>query len=370
MKTSWKMVILILCLLGSLLIAGLSTAARNASSAPYNIFLPLVNKNFDSSTRQLGMIVTNPNNYNESYIYSISENGNDPTNLTITPTTDLYYAWSPDGSKIAFNAYWGGDENIYVMNADGSGLTQLTSEINYDSFSTWSPDGSQLAFYSRRSGSSQIYVMNSDGTDVQQLTDCHPSCISPLWAPVGKKIIFDYDGITDNQSEIYSINSDGTGLLNLTNNAYYDSASGWSPDGSKILFYSNRDHGGMDNLIDIYTMNSDGSDPLRLTTNGYIARVAWSPTGTKIAYWQYNGPMGLFIINPDGSDLVELLCQSLPIDTIDFTWSPDASKIAFSHVSFTPDTRGIYIARLDNSSCTHITTLQARSPKWRPLSTP
>src|ERR1700754_3433686 len=35
-------------------------------------------------------------------------------------------AWSPDGTRIAYDASPGGISQIFVMNADGSGQTQVT----------------------------------------------------------------------------------------------------------------------------------------------------------------------------------------------------------------------------------------------------
>src|SRR3989442_753489 len=64
--------------------------------------------------------------------------------------TNYDYAWSPDGSRVAFShviprspgllGIWVPFEEIYVMNADGSGLTQLTHDNAYDAFPSWSPD--------------------------------------------------------------------------------------------------------------------------------------------------------------------------------------------------------------------------------------
>ena len=34
--------------------------------------------------------------------------------------------WSPDGTKIAFDAEFGGNDEIYMINQDGTGLQQLT----------------------------------------------------------------------------------------------------------------------------------------------------------------------------------------------------------------------------------------------------
>ncbi len=52
---------------------------------------------------------------------------------------DRFSAWSPDGTKIAFNSDRDGNSEIYVMNADGSNPTRLTNNPDSDSNPSWSP---------------------------------------------------------------------------------------------------------------------------------------------------------------------------------------------------------------------------------------
>jgi Tol biopolymer transport system component len=63
--------------------------------------------------------------------------GGDPVRLTENPAFDEAPAWSPDGRKIVFQSYWGGNFEIYVMNADGSGLVRLTNNPADDRVPAW-----------------------------------------------------------------------------------------------------------------------------------------------------------------------------------------------------------------------------------------
>ena len=51
------------------------------------------------------------------------------------------------------------------MNADGTQARQLTDNDDGDSKPAWSPDGTRIAFQSDRYGDWEIFVMNADGTD-------------------------------------------------------------------------------------------------------------------------------------------------------------------------------------------------------------
>jgi len=141
---------------------------------------------------------------------------NDPriTKLTVAVDAELHPAWSPDGSKIAFQTKPGGPGNgsIYVMNSDGGYVTNLNASATpYFSMVEWSPDGSQILFVSNRDGDEEIYVTNLDGSSQTNLTnspgnsDFHPS-----WSPDGSQITF-----TRGSGCIWIMNSDGSSQTQL-----------------------------------------------------------------------------------------------------------------------------------------------------------
>src|SRR5688500_9863029 len=61
--------------------------------------------------------------------------------------------------KIVFASNREADMDIYVVNNDGSGRDQLTDSRSVDSQPAWSPDGTKIAFESDRDGNVEIYVM-------------------------------------------------------------------------------------------------------------------------------------------------------------------------------------------------------------------
>lgn len=93
------------------------------------------------------------------------------TNLTNSPgLNESDAAWSPDGTRIAYELHGLSSTDIYVINVDGTGAVRLTNEPGFDHIEpAWSPDGLQIVF---RLGFwleldptlSGLYVMNADGS--------------------------------------------------------------------------------------------------------------------------------------------------------------------------------------------------------------
>ncbi len=46
-------------------------------------------------------------------------------------------AFSPDGSRIAFDSFRDGTREIYVMNADGTNRRRLTNNTAFDQSANW-----------------------------------------------------------------------------------------------------------------------------------------------------------------------------------------------------------------------------------------
>jgi len=244
---------------------------------------------------------------NGNEIFTMNPDGSNLTNITNSPMVgDDQPSWSPDGNKIAFVNFSGGNFDIYTMNVDGSDQTRLTTYSGNDEIPSWSPDGTKIIFNSNRTGGGDVYVMNSDGTYQTRLTTDLNSDAAAKFSPDGTKIVFESN--RDGDYEIYMMNSDGTNQTKLTNNTVFDGIPVFSPDGTKIAFHSGRNGG-----FDIFVMNSDGSNQIDVSNTGTDWLASWSADGTKIVFASTRDTSNgeIYMMNADGSNPTRLTNNSV-----------------------------------------------------------
>lgn len=190
-------------------------------------------------------------------------------------------AWSPDGTKIAFNL----ESRAFVVDSDGSDPQDFSGYCECAGMA-WSPDETQTAFGDVFTG--RLWIADAQGRDPQLLAVTrNPELDSdelatltyilsydvpnPRWSPDGTRLAF--VSLIDGNPEIYIINRDGTGLQRLTFHSALDLGPVWSPDGEFLAFFSNRT-GNFD--IYIYRL----ADSLVVNLTNHLAQdldPAWSP---------------------------------------------------------------------------------------------
>jgi len=249
-----------------------------------------------------GIITFDSNRDGDSDIYVMYGNECNLVNLTNSSTNEGFPAWSSDGTQLTFAS----EGSLYKMNADGSNRVLLYESPDpatiFASYSAWSPDGTKIAFQiGMVDWGQEIFLMNSDGTGLIQLTSNQfQDNSSPQWLPDGSKIVF--GGRHYSAWGIYLMNPDGSGQYAISDGQ--DACSAVSPDGTKVVFKSHG--GGYPGNVEIYTMNIDGSNRTQLTFNDYDildTYPSWSSDGTRIAFMSTrDGSPQLYVMNADGSN--------------------------------------------------------------------
>lgn len=235
-----------------------------------------------------GKMLAFASRYNQngsSQIYTVNADGSNLQMITSMNGNNFHPTWSPDGKQIAIlHNYIETGSDIYIISAFASNAENDQNYINltnsdatgiYD-YPEWSPDGRRIAYQAFWENNWEIFILNTDGSSKPvQLTRAknreNDWSIQPSWSPDGKQIAF-----ASNRSgnwDIYLMSNRGGGAKALTKDEFYDVMPDWSPDGRLIAFSSNRD-----GLLQIYLMANNGSGIIQLTKMpGETSEVDWRP---------------------------------------------------------------------------------------------
>ncbi len=260
--------------------------------------------------------------------------------------------WSPDGSKIVFHNAFG---ETFLSSWNGSNIMKI-GEYGSSSRSqcSWSPDGRRFAcaVYDSPTWQFDIWAVDLSG-DAVNLTDSPgQSEVDPVWSPTGNQIAYS----VDSADEIWVMNSDGSYQRSVLTKA---SGPSWSPDGTRIVVSAS------DGDSEIFTLDLVSGLLTRLTENFESdAHPAWSPDGNSIAFVSSTaGALDAFVINPDGSGLVNITKTATWYES-HVHWSSDSALLAIE--ASKSDTRDVFIMNRDGSNARRMNLSSIELPDWRP----
>ena len=254
--------------------------------------------------------------------------------------------------RIVFNRgdVGAGDSSLYTMNPDGSDVTLLFERGA--SNARWAPDGSTISFFCCDDGMAAHFV-DPDTESFRETAPPDPALETHCgfaWSPDGKRLPCETYGVDDpKRNGIYTIRvSDGGGLTRITSNPGGGDIPGdYSPDGKRLVFVRSKN----DRPMGLFVINVDGSGLRRLTPKNMILDESgfagsWSPSDEIliVAHEGAGGPKRIWIVNVDGG-----APRPLPIKlTCEFgcyspSWSPDGKSIVFVRSNGSSET--IYIAQ-------------------------
>jgi len=157
-------------------------------------------------------------------IYVMDADGTNVQRVSTLPEKaefDSFARFSPDGRRLVFTRYITEtlpiEAALFTVRVDGGGLKQLTPWGKGAGDSDWSPDGTKIIFEASPQVTSygDIFTIDADGQQLTNLTDNYSrgfGSSDPVWSADGTKILFVSEHYFSGESGIglATMNPDGT----------------------------------------------------------------------------------------------------------------------------------------------------------------
>ncbi len=231
------------------------------------------------------------------------------------------FAWSPDGTKLAFIGVLDGPTaDLYLYDSATDKITRVSQDDAQDYWPSWSPDGKYILFFGADAfGTGAGYAMkgvwsaNGDGSNV-----------TLLYAPSssGEELV----GWRDNQTAILdSWNpSCGSGDLRLYDvvttqetvlqeGCFNSAAAGiWGEANSSTVVFS-KDDG-------LYLLPADGTEPQKLSSN-QVTSIRWDQEGYMFVVQYSDGSMTTFWSADGNQEAAPTQVQEVTMFGIIWAWT-------------------------------------------------
>ena len=228
-------------------------------------------------------------------------------------------------------------------------------------------DRGKIAYNSYGDDETTIYIVDGDGGNPYELTEGY----SPAWHPDGQTIGFYYEG------DYWMTDLNGSNQQNLTRGRikFLGGSLAWSPTGTKIAYSAWGDVSS-----DIFVMDADGRNAENLTRDEHhSSEPSWSPYGNRLIFRTWKGlhpPFGdetnLFVIDANGGNRINLTMNPRGKNASP-SWSPDGKKIAYKAspkpgLWFPP--HNIYVMNVDGTNQVMLTEEGRWVYEWHPTWSP
>ncbi len=248
-------------------------------------------------------------------------------------------AWSPDGTRIAFDASWSGPRRIWISDARGRNAQQVTTD---DSEATshvrprWSPDGTKVVFQNIEGTKSDVRIVDLQTRTTKWVTDDFVMDVHPVWSFDGGSIFFSSYRTGGINVWMIPVDLDGSpagAMQQITAGAGHDVDLDVPRTADRLVFAILKQNAELWRLpVDPQTGAAAGAPEQVVAGARESSRGAWSPLmttdGERIAFGSdRGGEMNLWLLSlRDGK--TRRLTSGAGGD-YQPNWSPDGKSLVF-----------------------------------------
>lgn len=275
--------------------------SRTASSFPEMAYSPaarmtaadIFNENEDSDTLEL----LGPPGTRPTVIDRFPDPGSGPSNPV----------WSPDGRTLAYTRPKGplhsptvgpvtaGPDRIVMLNIRTWKRRIITAGNHGASAPLFSPDGKWILYTEGSGNYGRLDIAPVHGGPARQIAS-KLQLVSPAWSPDGRNIAFTGYTKSNGQPYLFVLNLKTRRLRRLAGSMQLLTPA-WSPDSKEIAFATwftafaptpSQGYG----AVEIITPQGTGARVLARVPNSLTVDLSWSPNGSQIAFTLQSAPKG------------------------------------------------------------------------------
>ena len=305
--------------------------------------------------------------------------GSNPRRLTIDKGVESNPIFSPDGSTIAFNAQYDGNNDIFIVPAAGGVPKRLTWHPYPDRVLDFSADGKSLIFTSNRTSHtgrfSQLHSVSVNGGAVTQLKI--PTAFLASYSDDNKYIAYtpnravfvqwkNYRGGTASRIWIYDTKTHKVEEISKPATGSNDSMPQWM--GDEIYFKSDRN-----GEFNLYSFNTTSKAIKQLTFHDDFPVLNLNASDGLVIY-QQAGLLHMYDVKTSQAKTIEV---SIHTDLLELrphyvtgkeyvksaAISPSAARVV---VGFRGEIVTVPVKKGDPNNLTHTSGVHEQSPQWSP----
>ncbi len=157
--------------------------------------------------------------------------------------------YSPDGTRVVFEAIVDANLDIWTMAADGKDRQRLTTTTEDDGQATYHPAGDRIIFVRTFDRNFELMDMAVDGSDARQVTTTPYSEFGGSFSPDGKWFVYAVErGFATTELALMEWETRRVRPLSRVQGRCIQPA--FSPDGTKVVFASDRS-----DYLELYLMD-------------------------------------------------------------------------------------------------------------------
>ena len=230
-------------------------------------------------------------------LWLVDSSGGSPRRIaTDAPRALGFPDWSPDGTRLLFNAGTAIDRlSVYLISADGSGLREVLADTANYRCPSWAPDGRRFVVAESTPFSSRLVEVDlSTGIRTTRIHSDSTNLDCPQWSPDGRSILMTvFHGGVDPlvippsrlTADLQTLDLQRGRIRHVTRGPGLNNYGRWSRNSRWIVFQSDRHAAPGDDSVttadrlanlELYLVRADGRRLRRLTENQYLdASPSW-----------------------------------------------------------------------------------------------